>query len=304
MSIFAVFGRSVRVVSRSPRLILLLYGCNLLIAAVVAAGVRWVLASSGSLAALEPLVRDFDFSLMSDFLRFRGEAVTGVLQTGILLACFSLPLQTILSAGTLTCLLEGRESFSFRDFFSGCGHFGPRFIRLGVMAILLAGIVVLLAIVLASLFIGKMTADATSETTVMGWGAGAFGFVMFAFFCAWTVTEYARIVLVRTDGRRVLAALRAAAGFVWNRIARVIGLQVILAGVACGILIVYLGIESALNASSPAMIVVTVLLQQLVILGRTWSRVLIFRGELGLHLTDAGGETADHAESAATLAGA
>jgi hypothetical protein len=131
-----------------------------------------------------------------------------------------------LSGGILDRYARQRPTHA-HAFFSACGVYFFRFLRLGIVAGLAYWFLFTYVHdwLFADLF-ADVNRDLASEKTAMTWRFGlyaAFGLIVLAVNL---VIDYAKVRAVVEDRRSMVGALRAASGFIWRNPGRVIGLYV------------------------------------------------------------------------------
>jgi hypothetical protein len=135
---------------------------------------------------------------------------------------------SFLAGGILDRYARNRPTWA-SGFFAACGTHFFRFLRLGVLAALVHGVLfVWVHPWLFTTMLGRFTRDLDVERTAFLWTAAAY--VVFGMLLAATsiVFEYARIRIVVEDRRSAIGALAAAIRFVRRRAGSVAGLYLLI----------------------------------------------------------------------------
>jgi hypothetical protein len=96
-------------------------------------------------------------------------------------------------------------------------------------------------------------------------------------------TDYARVAIVVYDLRSILKAIGQGFAFVFRNIGAAIGLHLLLLALLLFAVVAYWILESAFDMSSASTIAIGFVLQQFLVLARTWSRLSFFAGEAALY---------------------
>ena len=169
-------------------------------------------------------------------------------------------------------------------FFSACGAYWLRFLRLGLITG--AAYWALFRWLHPYLFVtlwDRWTRDLTVERTAIGMRAGLYGVFLLAMMAVSLVTDYAKVRTVVEDRRSMIGALAASLRFIRRRPWRTAGLY-LLNAIAL-LVIVRLWFQAAPPATDPPWS--ALLVTQIYLLARIWakiaflaSEVVFFQGEL------------------------
>lgn len=183
-----------------------------------------------------------------------------------------------LAGGILDRLARNRRMHAVA-FFSACGLFFARFLRLGLMAGL--GYYLLFAWVHPFFFrflFGRLTGDITAERT-----AFLIRLVFYALFgvllLGWNlVLDYAKVRTVVEDRLSMFGALLASMRFLRRRLAGVIALYVIAALGFLVILAVY-SLVPPLGSQNGLTVLLIFLVSQIYVIARLWLKLLFYASE-------------------------
>ena len=284
MSILKAFSSGIRRATSEPRMVVALYVINLLIALPLAMAFRAVLeAGFGASMAPAELMRGLDFTVFVDFMNVHAEEVSAVLrQVSWAIALFML-INSFLAGGILTVLRNEQGKYSTSEFFSGCGKYFGRFLRLFVViAIVLVVLVVIMTFILAILskvFID----DSTSEVTVIVLIIAQIKLFFFPVMLLLMIADYSKISIVVKDERKVLKAAWQSTKFVFSHFFRTFGLELLMLLVVIVLFTIYALLDLAIGMTTGLTIIVMLIIQQLFMISRAWSKVFFFAGEMSLY---------------------
>jgi len=285
MSVFSSIGRGMATACRKPRVLLILYLVNLAVA-LLAAGPFYALAKADlGHSLLGRNLQALDFVWLGELVyRYQNAApaVSAWLLGSVLLyAVFSV----FLSGGTIGRLLDTEGRTTARSFFSDCGRYFGRFLRLFLLA--LPCYVLALGAVPAALsaLLGPMVENARTAWTPFGVTLGGTALTLLALSLVHMVFDYARLRTVTEDDPSSLRALRAALLFLRRRFFRGWGLYLFIAlGFLAGT-----GVAAALAGLLPGeslfFVAVAVGGMQLFILFRLWTRMVFFAAQADYYLS-------------------
>jgi hypothetical protein len=264
-------------------MILLLYMLNFLLAVPITLSFRSALTRAvGNSIAPAMMLPDFDFTTFADFMNIHGTTVSALMGPVLWFAFVYILLSTFLAGGILVQLQERGKPFSMQTFFSGCGLFWSRLVRLFLIfgiILLVAGSLLLSAL---SILCKTLTERALSETTpIIATFLMAFFFLFFVMILL-LIGDYAKIILVRDNSTSMLNVTRSAWQFVFRNLRATLSLQLVLLMFPVLFTGAYLLAEGVMGVSSTAGLVVVCAMQQLFIFLRLWTHVLFLACELNL----------------------
>ena len=272
-----------RSTNKSFRMIALLYVVNFLIAAIVAWGFQSVLASTiGASMSLERLVKDFDYTVFSDFMFKDGAGIDALLSQLAWLLVFYFLVNTLLGGGTIAGLLEIDEPFSMRMFFENCGYYFFRFVRLLLIFAVIGGLVGVIFAGILGMIYGAVTAGAVSEVWPFSLGIIFFFLFLFVVMLVVMMADYAKVATVTEDARSMLKTAWTSIKFVFRHFLSTTVLQLGIVAILVLSVILYLLLEGKIGMATPFTILLMFLVQQASVGFKVYTRVLTFGGELAL----------------------
>ncbi len=284
MSIVHAFSTGLRRATSEPKMVLVLYFLNLLLAIPLALAFRSVMiAGFGDSLAPAHLMASLDFTVFQDFLNVHGEEFQTVIRQILSFLVLSMLLQTFLSGGILTVVLDQEKTFSTSSFFKGCGSYFFRFLRLFLLFGLILLVVALIVGGIVLAIAGGMTENATSEVTEFWIRIAAIALFMLPVTLILMAADYAKIYIVLHDERSALRSCGRAFGFVFRRFFAAFGLELLMLLISLALFAIYLWLDLAVGMTTGTTIVVMFVIQQLFMLLRAWTKILFFAGEMALY---------------------
>ncbi|MBI4481753.1 MAG: hypothetical protein HY652_02570 [Acidobacteria bacterium] len=282
MILYRCFWEGLRRLSGRWQLLAFSYLANLLSAAFLFLPVMDSLQQHVVFSQVsDRLLRDMDLLWLEDFVFHLGreawEQFAGYFLVAALL--FAL-LHLFLVGGTIQAFLA-KGPFTWEGFFSGCGRYGYRMFRLGLLSvpIYLTPVLVFLSL---SRVQEALLPDSPSEPAAFYTG-----------FARWTLTvllllfvnmflDYAKIHVVRRESQRVTQSMHAALRWLAGHLKPALGLFYLnlLLGLVC--LLAYFGLASRLVVDGAGGILAALVLQQLYMLSRVGVRLLFYSSQLSL----------------------
>jgi hypothetical protein len=274
---------------KNPKLVLLLWAWNLLlgIAAVMPAR-AWFGTALDARVETESLLTRFNLGTFVDLSKYHEIAPFTFLIASMMGVGFvALVGNAFMNGGILEVLGNENDSRSFMHrLYRGGGHFFWRFVRLGIVALISGAVVA--GIVAA--FLGKITtplSDSEWEPAGLFWGLGTLavaGLVALWFVLA---LDYARIRVARDGSRGMLRVYFGAMGFVARHVVATYGIAILALAGAGALLLAYVAHETVRSASTWPAILALAGAQQIIILARTWLRVMQVGAERQYFITSA-----------------
>jgi len=192
----------------------------------------------------------------------------------------------LLSGGVLEVLACDDGRFSMKRFVSGVGTFLWRFVRLWLISLAIYGVTFfgyLIAIGVINSY--EVTADAERPTAIAKWIATAL--LVSGFFLINLVFAYARIATVVNGSHRMIRETMLAIRFVLKRFFATLTLQVLALLLGLLLFALFTSIRSLIVQSSLTTVFVALIIGQLAILLRSWSRVVAYASALQFYRTTA-----------------
>ncbi len=267
--------KGLRTTVRNPRLVLLLWAWNLILA--LAGGIPalvWFRGALNTRVETESLLTRFNVGAFADLGKYSEVAPFSFLWASVAgVALIAFIGSAFMNGGILEALGSQDDGRSFMHrFHRGGGHFFWRFLRLSAIAF--TGVAIVIGIA-AALRRRVMTPLSDSEWEPAGMFWGLLGLAVTGLVALWFVLalDYARIRVARDGSRAMLPAYVGAMRFVARRVVATYGLAILGLGVLGGLFGAYVACETVWTASTWTAILGLAGVQQVVVVARTGLRV-------------------------------
>lgn len=261
---------------RGPKLVLLLWAWNLLLAlAVGIPAMVWFGSALNTRVETESLLTRFNVGAFADLSKYSEVSPFSFLWASMagvaLIALFG---SAFVNGGILEVLSGGDDPRPFMHrFHRGGGRFFWRFVRLSVAAF--TGIALVIFMV-AAVRTRIMTPLLDSEWEPAGVFWGLVGLAVTGLVALWFLLalDYARIRVARDGSRAMLRVYFGALRFVARRVVATYSLAILGLGVSGALFAAYVACETLWTASTWTAIVGLIGVQQVIVLARTGLRVM------------------------------
>ena len=285
MTIRAVLVEGIRRTDRSMIVVLVLFGVNFLLAGIGAMVFQSVISSSfdHSLAPMN-FIRDFDFTVYSDFLtKNQGKLhpVYGMMMWFVVLSNF---ISVFLDGGIIASVLPDAEPFRVPSFCASCGEFFGRFLRLFVMVILAWLILGAVMMVLCMLVFSAVIGSGETEIQLLEGLVTAAALFLLPMSMILLASDYARVITVADGERRMFRAFWHGFLFVIKKIHKVFIIFLFWFLLFLILLGCWIALTTQIVVDSGFMVLGIFIIQQLVTIGRSWVRVASIGCEVLLYL--------------------
>jgi hypothetical protein len=303
--------------NRSWKMILTLLAANVLSSLPVIIPILLLVfgSSRGTLAADSLMADKLDAVWLTDVVnrQFPGFAIESVAaEVGALFAvagvCYLL-LNTLLAGGVIGVFNSADGRFTMRKFWGEAGAYFWRFFRLALISLIFYGAAVGIYMLLRwPIENAAERASAVESVVYRRWAAMALLALLFAFINM--VFDYAKIgTVARSAGGRGKGMFREtfrAFRFAFRRFFSAFGLYLIIGAVGLALFLAFNWLRWSVNQSSARNVALAILLGQVVIVGRMWTRLVFYAAETHLYkkLTPASAPATVIAESQPEFAAA
>jgi hypothetical protein len=280
MTTFKAFITGIRTTNQSVRMVVLLYCINFALAAILALTLRSIISSMvGDSMALQNLIKDFDYTVYTDFMFKHGAKVYVLTSQVVWLILFYMLFNTLLGGGIISIVHSPDQRFSLRRFFEGCGTYFMRFLGLLVIFGLVLFLVgALLSVILGAIHTG-LTGSSVSEVLPITLGVILILVFLFVLMLIVLMADYAKIATVVNDIPSVFRASWTGVKFVSRNFFRAVGLQIIIVIVGILGIVAYLTLENQIGMATPMTVFLMFIIQQISVGFKCWTRVLTFASE-------------------------
>lgn len=280
MNLVTATTTALRRAVHNPRLVLLLWGAHLAIAAVAFyPALRLLDRTLANAPAGDEFLRRFSLPLFADVMRSGRAWFEGFGQLLTLVFVLTLLWNVLAAGGALESLLSGDPSRMAHRFGRGAGRFFGRFLRMGLAAVLAA---LLVAGVLAGPIFGVRASLADNAEGAKFWlGLAGVLVALFAILLVQLALDLARIRVARDDVRKGVRVFRQTLRAVLRRPWQVLAIWIPLALCLAAVTALYLGFRTVLPEDG-GLLFALFLAQQLVMIARAAMRVALWSGEIAL----------------------
>lgn len=284
MSILRTISFGFRRATTERKMVLVLYAINLVIAIPLTMAWRSViLAGLGDSLASSRLREGLDFTVFQDFMKIHGEGLSAVLYQISWFMIISMLVNTFLAGGILGAIRDEREKFSASSFFSDCGKYFIQFLRLFLIFVVLLFLAAAVFGALVGIADDALTKNVTSEITDLWVNVSALVVFLIPLTVILMVADYAKIGVVLSNERSMLNSAWRSTRFVFRRFARTLGLEILMVTIPIVFFAMYLSLDLAIGMTSGLTIFVMMVIQQIFMISRAWTKVFFFASEMSLY---------------------
>jgi len=279
MGVFKAIAKGIGTTVRKPRLLVLLWVVNIVFAAVVAFPLVYLAQTELGHSFLGSNVRPLDLMWLGETVLKYQDAMPAAIGGLVVSALLFLGLYVFLNGGIIGRLLDREGRTTLQPFFSDCGRYFWRFVRLFlaslVFFILTFGVILRLLSALMNLWLE----NAWTEWPSVILKNLHFLAALLLLSIIHMVFDYARIAVVADEETKVLRALRHALNFLKKRFLRSWALYLlIVAGFVAGTVFFY-SVFGLLSGPTVLFVLLGFVWMQLNVLFRIWVKVLFFAAQ-------------------------
>jgi hypothetical protein len=276
--------------SRSWKMILLLLAANILFSLpiVVPIFLLIVMTGSGTLAADRLFADKLDATWLIDVFnhQFPGAALeTVAAQVGVLLLVSGvsyLLLNTLFAGGLIAVFHSADGLFEMHKFWAGCGACFWRFFRLLLISLIFYGIAYgLYALLRWPIDNVAATASAFESVVYKRWAALAALVLLFAFVNM--IFDYAKIGAVASNRHKMWRETFRAIRFAFGNFFSAFGLYLLVAIVGLAVFLALNWLRWSVDQSLGAGVLLAILIGQLAMAGRMWTRLVFYSAQMHLY---------------------
>lgn len=268
--------------AKLKKMVTVIYAVILLLALVIAVPFHSALLNqAGNTMELQPLLKQFNFTVYADFMNSYGKIVKALIPAAIWMGMFYFLFTVFFTGGILNILKDENHKFSAVNFFSECGKYFFRYLRMGIYLLIvqiLIGVIVFLplSLILASNYETTLNEASLFYISVTG------GIIyLLLFILVLIIGDYAKIILYDNDSKKVIKSIYTAFKFTSRHLFGTYLLYILILAVPVLLFAVYFWLDSAIGMVSGFTIFIMFLIQQVFI----WLRVLVKVWFLGSELT-------------------
>lgn len=240
-----------------------------------------LLNQAGNTMELQPLLKQFNFTVYADFMNSSGKIVKALIPAAIWMGIFYSLFTVFFTGGILNVLKDESLKFSAGNFFSGCGKYFFRYLRMGIYLLIvqiLIGVIVFLplSLILASNY--ETTLNEASLFYIFVTGVIIY---LLLFILVLIIGDYAKIILYNNDSKKVIKSIYSAFKFTFRHLFGIYLLYILILATPVLLFVIYFLLDNTIGMVSGFTIFVMFIIQQAFI----WLRVLVKVWFLGSELT-------------------
>ena len=279
MGVFKAAGSGIATASRRPRLLLILWVFNVLFALLIAGPFFALFSSDLGHSLLGRNLQALDFIWLGDLIfRYQDVAPAALAAVAIPVVLYAL-VYVFLNGGIIGRLLDGEGRTTLQTFFSDCGRYFWRFVRLFLISLLFYALAFGVVLEAVSALLKPVSEKALTEWPDFWISALHSVAALLVLSLVHIIFDYARILVVSEDDHRVRHALMTALRFVGSRFFRAWLLYLLIAaGFAAGTA-VYALAGRAVPPEGLAWAGLGILWGQVFIAFRLWTKMVFFSAQ-------------------------
>ena len=269
----------VKKISQSKRMVGIFYLTNLLMGLLVMFPLRGMLSDfAGNSLATKNLVGGLNVDFLFEFLTNNsggGQMLSGLV---LLVACLSWLIVLFLTGGALSILMKG-EPYDRASFWGNSAKYFGRMFRLWLFSLPVFLVLYLVQMIVP--LVVRLAYGSDPYENIKFWGNFIrVGIGYIGIICYYLVFDYARMVVIKNDEKRMTVALFRGLRFTFTNIGRtfVLGLIFFVLGIAS--LYLYNVIAGRFSGESAFIVFFVILLQQLYILFKSLVKLSLYSSEV------------------------
>lgn len=284
MKIFTAFTKGLFKSASNPKMLVLIWMVNLLMALMLAVPFYAVSKSTAG-ASLIPneLLSEFNFTAVMEWLRKSGNIPGALLILAVCVAVAYYLIWIFISGGIIYSM--NKKRYTRKSFWNGSAKNFPRF--LGVSAIVLLIQIILAVIVIAgvSVILGRLQETAVTEDEYVHWilGGGALFILFWLFWSA--VSDYSKFYLAANNSFNVFGAFFRTFIFSVKSFLKVYLLRFLLFLTPIPIWYIFWKLNGIVAGTTGIGLIVLFLIHQIFLFIRIWFRVWVYGSQLEMFST-------------------
>jgi len=275
MGIRKAFSHGFSVGLRQWRIVAIVYGIQLCLALTLGMQVHQVLESSiGSSLEISKLMRGYDHTVLTDFLKIHGASITPLIGQLRWMLLLWLVFSVFMDAGLLACAAlpnAARERVPAASFWQGGAAYFFPFLRIGLLFLLFAVVWTAVLWVPVGIYFEPSLQFFSSEKPAM-WAV----LVVLAIWLVGLAGLYVWSVLSRL--RRLRGGVVRVAHFFWKNKRALLGLTACFVALQLLLTAAYWALEATSGMTSPLLILMFFLVQQAFVFFRMMVRMMSYAG--------------------------
>jgi hypothetical protein len=269
---FKYLKAAVGLTSRYPGMILTIYLINLL-PGIAVAGLFYNIAvaeGNGSLV-LDKLLIDFDYMVFTDFMRLYGSAFSPVLFAAFGIIGIYFILSNLLTGGIFYHFKAQPQKFRLKVFIGEGWRMFGKYLLILIIELFLFFLIFLFSGLF--FFVFALIAEGGSEREYILWLAVPIAFSIFMSSILMVISDYAKYITFEHQQLSTWGGFGKAVGYVFKNF-RTVGFYWVIIGAGVLLGLAYLGIDVLIGMNSLFTVVLMLIIQQAVVIGRVFLKNL------------------------------
>ncbi len=284
MKLFKAYSNGFIKAAKLKKMAALIYVITLIMALLLAVPFRTMLGKiAGNTTAINSLVKGFNFSTYSDFLRTAGHALAPFASAAIWFGILYLVFTVFFAGGVLKILTGEDKKFSARIFFESCAAFFFRFLRLAFYLLILQLIFAFIIFMPLGAILGIASGTVQNEASLFYTALAGIVIYLFFFLFILTIGDYAKIIIFINDSPKSFKSVWLSVKFVFKHFFSTYFLYLLLLIAPVLMFLIYFFLDSTIGMISGFTILVMFLIQQILVWLRTWIKIWFLGSELSLY---------------------
>jgi len=278
MGLLKLFIQGFSTANRRARMVIYLWLTNFLFSLLIVTPFYLLINKEFSRSLMgDTLAEGFGLLWFAD-IAYKYKDIPGIFAGWMLVpGVIFLFLYIFLNGGLIGRIADERETINFEKFFSDCGKYFFRFLRVFLISLFGYALVVLIYRLICSLF-KIWTENASSEWPLIISSNLKFLILLLLFSIIRMYFDYVKIRLVVEDSKRTVLVSILNLTFIGKRFFRAWFLYLLVGIIGLIFGLIYLGISRILP-SSGYLVIMVFIWQQIYILSRMWVKLLFFSTE-------------------------
>jgi hypothetical protein len=263
------------------KLVLVMYSVTFTFSFVLGSAFNMSMSSFKNKPLLSELFAGFDYTVFSDFMHNYGEGISPIFNVMIMFSVFYVFMEIIFSGGLIARFhFESNKMKAAKFFANGIRYFW-RFTRLFLFKLLALAITFGIVVTIASVFFDSV--DAGTETDYIKIIITTAGIFFLVFLILSVISDYAKVIIVKTSLRSSWTAIKQSVGFAFRRI-HIVTL-IVLTGVLVYVIltVIYLIIADNFPVTKMFSLFVLFVLQQLFVFLRFLVKTFVLASEFSFY---------------------
>jgi len=279
MKIINLYISGLKEAYRQKKIVTIIFAITFMLALIVAMAFNSVTKSNfNDRPQVYKMLGDFDFTTYSDLMNNYGTLINPLTTVIMWMSVFYLFFTVFFSGGILQIANNKFERVSGKNFFGGCAKYFLRFLRLGIYVLAIRFFVVLVLVLLFMIFNSDLTEASTEPKIFYTYLVWTIVHLIF-FWLLSIIADYAKVILVKEDSKKVWSALWYGLKFSMKRLHIAFPLYLSISLTTFMLVALYWVIESEIAMTNAGAILLVALIQQVFVWLRFFSKTWILTSE-------------------------